>query len=192
MGEIDKIVLMVKEDFVKDGTELIAEFMGWEKIGGLYCKNEKTAGPRHFDFIKNNDWNGLMEVVEKIKTIRDNTDNEVFGRKLLAYSISSINIFDLSVLAPKETVYSRCVFFLRWYKENKPKLVKWDYYLNTLTVWSSFDHGEVLAETEEEAREKATKELRDNLDKANNALKEGFLDFRIAMDFSQLEVKRSK
>lgn len=63
----------------------------------------------------------------------------------------------------------------------------WKYQLTTNTIWTSFDYGEVEADTREEAYEKALIELKSNLCKANE-----FLDstrFTIDMDFSQLEIE---
>ena len=72
--------------------------------------------------------------------------------------------------------------------------MKWNYSLTTHTIWISFDYGEVIADTEQEAREKAIKEIKSNLDKVNTTLKNSkeTVGFVIDMDFSQVEVEQVK
>jgi hypothetical protein len=72
--------------------------------------------------------------------------------------------------------------------------MKWNYSLTTNTIWISFDYGEVIADTEQEAREKAIKEIKSNLDKVNTTLKNSkeTVGFVIDMDFSQVEVEQIK
>lgn len=66
----------------------------------------------------------------------------------------------------------------------------WDYNLSTNTIWTSFDCGQVEADTYEEARTKALKQLQYDLDKANTVFKHSDITqgFSIEMDFTQLEV----
>jgi hypothetical protein len=66
----------------------------------------------------------------------------------------------------------------------------WDYKLTTNTIWTSFDFGQVEANTHEEAEKKALKKLKYDLSKANDALAHCDITdgFTIDMDFSQLEV----
>lgn len=68
---------------------------------------------------------------------------------------------------------------------------KYRYSLTTNTLWTSFDYGEVEADTREEAREKAFTELKHNLSKVNNALTncDSTRGFTIDMDFSQIEIE---
>lgn len=72
--------------------------------------------------------------------------------------------------------------------------MKWNYSLTTNTIWISFDYGEVIADTEQEAREKAIKKIKSNLDKVNTTLKNSkeTVGFVIDMDFSQVEVEQIK
>lgn len=65
---------------------------------------------------------------------------------------------------------------------------------STNTIWTSFDYGEVEADTIEEAREKAIIELKYNLCKVNDVLSSADItkNFTIEMDFSQLEVYENK
>jgi hypothetical protein len=67
----------------------------------------------------------------------------------------------------------------------------WDYSLSTSTIWTSFDYGQVEADTYEEAHALALKQLKYDVSKANDVfnhceITEGF---SIEMDYDQLEVK---
>lgn len=66
----------------------------------------------------------------------------------------------------------------------------WNYSLTTNTIWLSFDYGQVIANSIDEAREKAIKQLRYDLDKANHVLAsvDVTLSFKIEVDFTQLTV----
>jgi hypothetical protein len=63
---------------------------------------------------------------------------------------------------------------------------KYSYLLSTNTIWTSFDYGEVEANSYEEAEEKAIIELKKELEKCNNALK--VIGFEVSMDFTQIEL----
>lgn len=67
----------------------------------------------------------------------------------------------------------------------------WNYKLTTNTIWLSFDYGKVVANTMEEAIEKATIQLKYDLFKANEALSynDETNGFTIDLDFTQLEVE---
>lgn len=63
---------------------------------------------------------------------------------------------------------------------------KYTYSNSTNTIWTSFDYGDVEANSLEEAREKAEEKLKTDLTRANILLK-GI--FTIDMDFKDLEVR---
>lgn len=63
----------------------------------------------------------------------------------------------------------------------------WNYKLTTNTIWLSFDYGQVVANTMEEAREKAKIRLKNDLAQANDLLEP--IGVRIDLDFTQLEVE---
>lgn len=67
----------------------------------------------------------------------------------------------------------------------------WNYSLTTNTIWLSFDYGQVIANSIDEAREKAIKQLRYDLDKVNHVLASAdtTLSFKIEVDFTQLTVE---
>jgi hypothetical protein len=67
----------------------------------------------------------------------------------------------------------------------------WDYSLSTNTIWTSFDYGQVEADSYKEACELALKKIKYDVEKANTALKycEITEGFSIEMDYDQLEVK---
>lgn len=67
----------------------------------------------------------------------------------------------------------------------------WDYSLSTNTIWTSFDYGQVEADTYEQACELALKKLKYDVEKANTVFKHCDITdgFSIEMDYEQLEVK---
>jgi len=67
----------------------------------------------------------------------------------------------------------------------------WNYKLTTNTIWLSFDYGKVVANSMEEAREKALIQLKSDLCKVNEALQDNDVTngFTIDLDFTQLEVE---
>lgn len=69
--------------------------------------------------------------------------------------------------------------------------MKWKYSNSTNTIWTSFDYGEVEAETYKEAYEKAVIELKYNLHKVNEVLASADVTstFTIDMNFEQIEVE---
>lgn len=71
----------------------------------------------------------------------------------------------------------------------------WDYSNSTETIWTTFDYGTVEAETEEEAKEKAITEIKNELKKVNEILtKHGYQsdgDRTIEMSFTDIQVTES-
>jgi hypothetical protein len=67
---------------------------------------------------------------------------------------------------------------------------KYQYSLTTNTIWTSFDYGEVEANSIEEATEKAIEKLKYDLAKTNDILNscDPTIGFTIDMDFSQIEI----
>jgi hypothetical protein len=67
----------------------------------------------------------------------------------------------------------------------------WDYSLSTNTIWTSFDYGQVEADTYEDACTKALHKLKYDVEKANTVFKHCEITdgFSIEMDYNQLEVK---
>lgn len=67
----------------------------------------------------------------------------------------------------------------------------WDYSLSTNTIWTSFDYGQVEADTYEEACALALKKLKYDVDKANTVFKHCDITegFTLEMNYEQLEVK---
>lgn len=66
----------------------------------------------------------------------------------------------------------------------------WDYSLTTSTIWTSFDNGQVEANTYEEACAKALEQLKYDVDKVNTVFKHCDITegFSLEMDYDQLEV----
>jgi hypothetical protein len=69
-------------------------------------------------------------------------------------------------------------------------IMTWDYSLSTNTIWTSFDCGHVEADTYEEAKELALKQLKYDVDKANTVFDHCDITqgFKLEMDYTQLEV----
>lgn len=70
----------------------------------------------------------------------------------------------------------------------------WEYNMNANTIWTSFDYGEVEADTFEEAYELALKELTYNFNKANEVLKTADVTISFTVEFAddQIDVKQKK
>lgn len=71
--------------------------------------------------------------------------------------------------------------------------MKWRYTLGSNTIWTSFDYGEVEADTQEEALELAEEELKQNFDKANRAFNHSTngeaLGFRVEFAEDQIQIE---
>ena len=70
--------------------------------------------------------------------------------------------------------------------------MKWKYSLSTNTIWTSFDYGEVEADTQDEALRLAEIKLTDKLNKINRILGDKSAAHereQIGMDMSQIEVE---
>ena len=72
--------------------------------------------------------------------------------------------------------------------------MKWNYSVSTLTIWTSFDYGEVEANSEAEALVKAKAEVSYNLQKCNEVLasSENTKGFTVEIDLSQLTISVGK
>ena len=72
--------------------------------------------------------------------------------------------------------------------------MKYTYTVSTTTIWTSFDYGDVEADSREEAREKAELELKVNFRIANDALTLNPLTVGMNIDFdpSQIQIEEAK
>jgi hypothetical protein len=68
--------------------------------------------------------------------------------------------------------------------------MKWNYSVSTNTIWTSFDYGIVEANTKEEAKQKALKQLRYDFEKANTVLAQADVTqgFQLSFNESQIEI----
>jgi hypothetical protein len=112
-----------------ENNKLIAEFMNWESNESktVYyepkCENQGIDG---FD-VENlpfNNWNWLMEVVEKIESLIFPNDTyynfNILSGCYVTIIDSKINEFGSYSGSTKiESVYNACVEFVKWYNENK-------------------------------------------------------------------------
>ena len=106
-----------------ENNKLIAEFMGWESFNQFSMiapKSEEDCWA--FEDMKfHNDWNWLMEVVEKIEEMADwslellTTDKKEYQ---MLIPLSNTNVI---VETKIEAVYNACVEFIKWYNKNAVK-----------------------------------------------------------------------
>ena len=95
-----------------ENNKLIAEFMGWriqkdptERFFGRY-KSPIGTWYKEIDLAFHQDWNWLMEVVEKMKNIIL-LKGITFTNELIA-GLITVN---------KEATYNACVEFIKWHNE---------------------------------------------------------------------------
>lgn len=95
----------------QNNNALIAQFMGWEVIGNqkdffVDCNPSNEQAPLQLLNEVFKDWNWLMEVVKKVLTVGDNTDQ--WDNVLNALQTANIDY-----------VYNAVVEFIEWYNEDK-------------------------------------------------------------------------
>jgi hypothetical protein len=101
----------MKEFNLEEYNKMCAKFLGWEFQHGYYNPDHlheysfKTTEDLKF----NSDWNWIMEVVDKIKTL---PYEEVESQK---YD----DLSHLFITSSKKRVVNLIWHFLNWYKENK-------------------------------------------------------------------------
>ena len=88
-----------------ENNKLIAEFMEHKPTFEVYIDDVLTTLERPIKNY-NSDWNWLMEVVEKIKSIVS----------LMEIPYTNQLIAGL-IIVDKEAVYNACVEFIKWYNE---------------------------------------------------------------------------
>ena len=71
-------------------------------------------------------------------------------------------------------------------------LAEYEYSVSTNTIWTSFDHGIVLATTHEDAVEKAAKKLEEDFEKVNAALKHLDNTNSMCVDFAKDQIQVTK
>ena len=100
-------------------NKLIAEFMGLTIITDNISYFDTNYKP-----LKNyhNDWNWLMEVVEKIENLSKEGETYMFSITKFSARVTykGSRIVDLPIDNTKiEAVYNACIEFIVWYNENK-------------------------------------------------------------------------
>ena len=98
-----------------ENNKIIAEFMEHKPTFEVYIDDVLTTLERPIKNY-NSDWNWLMEVVEKIESIK--------GTQIFINGISCEIMFKGRVISKHfntkiEAVYNACVEFIKWYNENK-------------------------------------------------------------------------
>ena len=108
-----------------ENNKIIAEFMWWKEQEEDFMFNPKTSGSIYIkSLLFHKDWNWLMEVVEKIESIKIETYKV---RVDIYFNCCQINPTHweqlISIYGNKETkieaVYNACIEFIKWYNENK-------------------------------------------------------------------------
>lgn len=102
----DKKVMTTIKNGVQENNKIIAEFMGCE-IGFADTSEPCIMGKQNaWTPLKyHSDWNWLMEVVEKIKSLV--CESEFTNR--IGLKLNNLN---------KDAVYNACVEFIKWYNQN--------------------------------------------------------------------------
>lgn len=100
---------------IEENNQLVAEFLGWRKsIGITYHKDNIVTTGKHFDFVQNKDWNGLMEVVEKIES----RGVVVEIRENVCYIESAPNDYYSELESSKlQATYNACLKFIKWFNQ---------------------------------------------------------------------------
>jgi len=109
---------------MSDNKDKIAKFLGWKKsLGITFFKENKVTTIKRFDYVENNDWNGMMELVDKIERIvlpeTDNCFNVTIGAGL--YCVIQDAYGELIEVTGDgqiklEAVFNACIKFLDWYE----------------------------------------------------------------------------
>ena len=120
---------------METSNKIIAEFMGFklqdnpnERFFNRWLINSNAYGGRYNfeEFYFDVDWNWLMQVVEKIESIKIETYKV---RVDIYFNCCQINPTHweqlISIYGNKETkieaVYNACIEFIKWYNENSAK-----------------------------------------------------------------------
>lgn len=103
----------MKEEVIIEGNKLIAEFMGYEYIGGdvmhyPYLRKGDEIIAVHNDVCYHSSWDWLMPVVHKIT-----------GEIQQDYPLKTTMITDLAIHTPREDVWEAVVEFIKWYNSQK-------------------------------------------------------------------------
>ena len=109
---------------ITENNKIIAEFMGYKKNTPSKDFFQHPTEKNRYDRIEflsyNLDWNWLMEVVEKIESLKFSVligknncvIEQTFGKE-------SLNLGLIKGKDKIEAVYNACVTFIEWYNENK-------------------------------------------------------------------------
>jgi len=102
-----------------ENNKIIAEFMGAKLTKDLQIVYPIYEGDS--SYVKNlkyhSDWNWLMEVVEKIESLRNQI--VIFNKTAALSNVKEPSVFNDSFKAEtkKQAVYNACVEFIKWYNE---------------------------------------------------------------------------
>ena len=103
-----------------ENNKLIAEFMGLNLHQGVWRKSTLATERKicKEDALKyHEDWNWLMEVVEKIESLGYRIE---IVKHICRIYLSNKETIIISENTPKiEAVYNAVVEFIKWYNENK-------------------------------------------------------------------------
>lgn len=90
-----------------ENNKLLAEFLNCKQDGNGQYLIPNWGWDKVENLKFHNDWNWLMEVVKKCKTIQLSNKNKI------------ADIYDALHNTNIDSVYKACVEFIKWYNENK-------------------------------------------------------------------------
>jgi hypothetical protein len=95
----------------KYGNELIGKFMGDDELNGYPKDTSDYRDPNWYSPLYDRSWKWLMPVVEKIRDIDNQGDEEYYRLK----DEVNLEIFNTSILCWIDGVYERVIQFIEWY-----------------------------------------------------------------------------
>lgn len=153
-------------------------------IPGNHFNARKVCDTIEFQSFKN--FNDLINVLYSELSIKEGDENQPQFLSLTDF-MDKCNDQYLDL----DGVYISYVKIESLTTKKELEFKEYSYSVSTETIWSSIDCGNVFAESLEEAREKAVREVEYNLEKINDVLaqSENTKGFTISIDLTQLTVK---
>lgn len=111
-----------------ENNKLIPEFLKWELYGSgnilYYEVYDKIAGidaPKENELKFHISWDWLMLVVEKIESLKESWEVDIFGNSCEIGIPKKFNIDEIMFEAETKikATYKAVVTFIKWYNENK-------------------------------------------------------------------------
>ena len=119
---------MTKEEKIIEGNAKIAEFMGIKVLPAGYISRNLENNEKQADDLKyHSSWNWLMQVVEKIENIKNESEGFLFcfgiGRDFCVIKHNTITQDHISVYSEHNSkilsVFACIVRFIDWYNSQQ-------------------------------------------------------------------------